>query len=71
MKKSGTHISVEMLNMSTEKRGMFFRDIPVRFMMTPPSSMPTATAGRFMAPTVDGGGGRRSTPDRKETPAAV
>lgn len=55
MKKSGIQRRVEVVSMITEKRGMFFRERPVLFMMTPPTSIPTATAGRFTAP----GGHRR------------
>lgn len=50
MKKSGMQRRVEMVSMTTEKRGMVFRERPVLFMMIPPTSIPTATAGRFRAP---------------------
>jgi len=50
MKNSGTMSSAETVSTATEKRGMAFRDSPALFMMTPPTSMPTATAGRFTAP---------------------
>lgn len=39
-----------MVSIATEKRGMLFRDSSALFMMIPPSSIPTATAGRFTAP---------------------
>lgn len=50
MKKRGTQRRVDTVSMTTENRGMVFRDRPVFFMMTPPISIPTATAGRFRAP---------------------
>lgn len=50
MKKSGTQRRVEKVNITTEKRGMVFRESPTLFMMTPPTSIPTATAGRLMEP---------------------
>ncbi|TNN74172.1 hypothetical protein EYF80_015617 [Liparis tanakae] len=50
MKKRGMKRRVDTVSMATEKRGMVFRDRPAFFMMTPPISIPTATAGRFTAP---------------------
>lgn len=50
MKKRGMQRRVEMVSMTIEKRGMVFRDRPVFFMMTPPTSIPTATDGRFREP---------------------
>lgn len=50
MKKRGMQRRVEMVSMTTEKRGMVFSERPDFFMMTPPVSIPTATAGRFTAP---------------------
>lgn len=50
MKKRGTQSRTEMISMATEKRGMTRSDMPVRFMITPPSSIPTAIDGRFTAP---------------------
>lgn len=50
MKKRGIQRRVEVVNMAAEKRGMVFRERPALFMMTPPISIPTATAGRFIAP---------------------
>lgn len=50
MKKRGMHRRVEVVNITTEKRGMVFRERPTFFMMTPPISIPTATAGRFNEP---------------------
>lgn len=39
-----------MVSITTEKRGMAFRERPTLFMMTPPASIPTATDGRFTEP---------------------
>ena len=50
MKKSGMQRRVDMVSITTEKRGMVFRERPTFFMMIPPNSIPTATAGRFKAP---------------------
>lgn len=50
MKKSGMQRRVEVVSIATEKRGMVFRERPTFFMMTPPISIPTATAGRLTAP---------------------
>lgn len=50
MKKRGMKRRVEMVRVMAEKRGMAFRERSAFFMMTPPSSIPTATAGRFIAP---------------------
>lgn len=50
MKKRGMQRRVDKDSMTTEKRGMVFRERPAFFMMTPPISIPTATAGRFTAP---------------------
>lgn len=56
MKKSGMQRRVEVVSITTEKRGMVFRERPTFFMMTPPISIPTATAGRLTAP------GKRTDP---------
>lgn len=50
MKKRGIQRRVDMVSTTTEKRGIVFRERPALFMMIPPTSIPTATAGRFTAP---------------------
>lgn len=50
MKKRGIQRRVDIVSMTTEKRGMVFRERLALFMMIPPTSIPTATAGRFTAP---------------------
>lgn len=50
MKKRGTQRRVDVVSKATENRGMVFKVRPALFMMTPPPSIPTATAGRFTAP---------------------
>lgn len=50
IKKRGIQRRVEVVSTAAEKRGMVFRESPAFFMTTPPTSIPTATAGRFTAP---------------------
>lgn len=50
MKKRGTQQKTEMVSITTEKRGMALNDNTQRFIIRPPSTIPTATAGRFKAP---------------------
>lgn len=50
MKKRGMHSRMETNSTATQNLGMAFRERPTLFMITPPRSMPTAAAGRLIAP---------------------
>lgn len=50
MKKMGRQMRMEKTSTTTAKRGMARREKEKRFMMIPPSSIPSAAAGRFTAP---------------------
>lgn len=50
MKKMGRQMRMEKTRTTTENRGMARREKAKRFMMIPPKSIPSAAAGRLMAP---------------------
>lgn len=53
MKKIGTQRRVEIKIMAKENLGMALRDMLLYFIITPPSNIPIAAAGRFIVPTWD------------------